>query len=116
MGLASDISKLGLKTLAGINGLAAGTLNQDGDDSAISDATITARTKAPGEGNRDRETITMVLPVSGTSRDPRADGLITFDGESVAWRVISADPFAPGGTVIAWRLVIENFVVRDSSI
>jgi hypothetical protein len=38
---------------------------------------------------------------------------LIFTGSSAKWVVLDATPIAPGGTVIAWRLVATNDTNRS---
>jgi hypothetical protein len=113
--LLGDLLGLGLGVLREVAGAVTGNLYQDGATTAWTQGRIVSEVRQPDEGDRDRLERVLELQAAGiTGVTPRADARLTFTGSSTRWRVVSADPIAPGGTTVAWRLVLEDFVNRSA--
>ncbi|MCW8137870.1 MAG: hypothetical protein KIT58_03105 [Planctomycetota bacterium] len=89
------------------------TIDQDGEEHAVSLA-VTARRRTPDGGSSDREELFALLPAADLSFAPRADARVTLGEE--AWVVVSAQPVAPGGEVIAWRLALRTWDSRSQEV
>jgi hypothetical protein len=112
--LAGDLLGLGLGVLRSVAGEATGTITQDGATTAFTSARITSRRRRPLRGNLDAQEVELELAASGiTGVTPRPDALVTITGDDTLWLALKADPVAPGGTVIAWRLSLQTHVNRD---
>lgn len=90
-------------------GLRPATLEQDGQAHEISLA-VTGRRRAPDGGSVDREELFALLPAAGAAVAPKADATVEIGDER--WAVTQAQPVAPGGEVVAWRLSMRSWTER----
>jgi hypothetical protein len=120
MSLASDLLELGLGILREVSGAVTGTLT-DPTTSAAPTAVnwtlgrIASETREARAGQADVRRRVVEIDADGFTGGfvPRADMKLAFAGSTDKWAVVEAEPIAPGGTVIAWRLVATNDTNRS---
>lgn len=112
MSLAGDILGLGLSVMREVTGAVTGTIAAPGSPttSAWTQGRVVSQSRQPGEGNKDVEELVVEIQAAGLSVTPLADMRVVISGNT--WVVISADPIAPGGTVVAWRLELRDWTGR----
>jgi hypothetical protein len=93
-----------------------GTLTlPSGGDYAFTGARI-VREERPPRGGRSGKTDlrrrSVLMPASGIPATPVANARVEFTGDTATWAVQEAEPIAPGGTTVAWRLTLVDVVDR----
>lgn len=115
---AGELVKAGIARLGVAIGTKTGTLTQGTPavESAFTGLVVTDRSRLPrpGTGLADNEEITALIADEDISVTPQADARVTFTGESASWHVVQADPIAPGGTTVAWELLLRTETGRTA--
>lgn len=113
MSLAGDLFGMGLDLLRGVAGESTGTLTQDGTSYAFTLGRVVNDGRSPRRGRTDLKTRVLEIKASGVAVTPQVDSRITFTDETATWVVTEAEPIAPGGTTVAWRLTLVDVVDRE---
>jgi hypothetical protein len=109
----ASIFAAGLPTISATVGRLTGSLIQAGTTTAFSRAHYLEVEQLPGGGQRDNLTRRLSIPEDGiTGVVPLAGSRLTVTGDSTSWLVESAEPFAPGGTVVSWTLTLKDWDAR----
>lgn len=105
--------KQALERARNLAGEVTGSIVQGGDSTAWTQGRVVTDARAPRAGGRsDQLSRVLEIQADGIAVIPQADARITFTGATTTWIVTAADPVAPGGTVVAWRLSLIDLVVR----
>lgn len=114
MGLASDMLGFGLRVLAAVDGEVTGTLVQEGVSYAFTGGRVAGEGREPRNRTDVRSRLLEVMADAFTPAiEPRAKSHVLFTGDTATWAVLEAEPVAPGGTVVAWRLSLVDRVNRE---
>jgi hypothetical protein len=111
----SDLSALttdGVDLLVSALGEVTGTLYDGSESHAFESAAVVDEGREAQPGKTDVRSRTLLVAAAGVDAAPRARWRLTFTGDAATWAVLEAEPVAPGGTVVAWRLSIVDRVDR----
>jgi hypothetical protein len=104
--------KQALARARGLAGEVTGSLVQDGVTTSWTSGRVVSEGREARPGRTDVRTRVLEVQASGLELAPRAKAHVTFTGDTATWAVLAAEPVAPGGTVVAWRLNIVDRVDR----
>lgn len=114
MAAGAELTAAGIALLAGVLGTVAGEVEYGGSSDPFASGIIADRRRAPDAGQKDLEEIDLVIlasEVPTARRDSRVT-FTTYSGET--WLVVEAEPIAPGGEVVAWSLLLRNWITSET--